>query len=157
MKTLSFKLICHLLLFLVKKTNCTELPQDCQSQILLNQQSYYLSLSQFSYLMARDWFLASNIHFISLLETPIFFCSQTPKHSFKERDEICLHFKMKATWALPKSRWQEQPTVLRQHRQGYLRATYFYWMASEWQPVSPWDGVSQQEPVRPPLCRAPKQ
>lgn len=54
MKTSSLKVICHLLLFLVNKTNCTKLPQDCQSQILLNQQTHSLSLSQFSYPMARD-------------------------------------------------------------------------------------------------------
>lgn len=42
-KTASVKAISHLLLFHVKKTNCTKLTQDCQSQTL-NHQSYALTL-----------------------------------------------------------------------------------------------------------------
>lgn len=102
-KTTSVKYICHLLC--VKKTNCTRLTQDCQCQILLNCQSYTLTLP---HIYATEiYLLAPDIHFISFLVVQHFSHSQkNPKHCFKERDEICFCFKMKSTWELPKSKEQ---------------------------------------------------
>lgn len=131
-KTASVKAISHLLLFRVKKTNCTKLTQDCQSQTL-NHQSYALTLPP-AHLPNGQRFTFWPLAFISF---PFWWYNI---FSRARTQNIVLKREMKSAFIL---KWKSHGNSQRASSKSslwcsgsidgeYLRATYFRWMASEW-------------------------